>query len=217
VTPSQDPNASTSGEWSLPEDAPPETGPVAPPPAQSNPGPPWPGYYPYQSGPYNPYAPTGGVPGYGLPGRLVTWGPRVGAVLLDAFMILPFEIAAIIIAVATSSDGTYDPDTGITTGGGPWAAGTAVALLLYLGAFAFGLYQLYRLGTTGQTIGMKVVGIRLVREADGRLIGFGMAFVRSLAHVLDALPCYLGFLWPLWDAKRQTFADKVCGTVVVMA
>jgi hypothetical protein len=36
-----------------------------------------------------------------------------------------------------------------------------------------------------------------------------------LAHILDSLPCYLGYLWPLWDAKRQTFADKVMGTVVI--
>ena len=34
-------------------------------------------------------------------------------------------------------------------------------------------------------------------------------------HVLDSLPCYLGYLWPLWDAKRQTFADKIMSTVVV--
>lgn len=42
-----------------------------------------------------------------------------------------------------------------------------------------------------------------------------MAFVRALAHFLDALPCYIGFLFPLWDAKHQTFADKLCSTVVL--
>jgi hypothetical protein len=26
---------------------------------------------------------------------------------------------------------------------------------------------------------------------------------------------YLGYLWPLWDAKRQTFADEICSTVVL--
>ncbi len=79
-----------------------------------------------------------------------------------------------------------------------------------------GLYQLYQEGTTGQTIGKGAVNIRLVREADGQPIGFGMAFVRRLAHILDC-PCYLGFLWPAWDAKKQTFADKLCGTIVVKA
>jgi uncharacterized RDD family membrane protein YckC len=32
--------------------------------------------------------------------------------------------------------------------------------------------------------------------------------------VLDGF-CYVGYLWPLWDDKRQTFADKILGTVVV--
>jgi hypothetical protein len=42
-----------------------------------------------------------------------------------------------------------------------------------------------------------------------------MAFVRQICHILDALPCYLGFLWPLWDRKCQTFADKIMHTLVV--
>lgn len=61
------------------------------------------------------------------------------------------------------------------------------------------------------------MGIRLLREADGRPLGFGMAFVRRLAHFLDSIACYIGWLWPLWDAKKQTFADKVCSSVVVKA
>lgn len=42
-----------------------------------------------------------------------------------------------------------------------------------------------------------------------------MAFVRKLAHLLDRFACYLGWLWPLWDEKNQTFADKVCKTVFI--
>lgn len=72
-------------------------------------------------------------------------------------------------------------------------------------------------GGTGYTIGKGVLGITLVSEATGQPIGAGKAFLRSLAHILDSLPCYLGLLWPLWDAKRQTFADKVMCTVVIDA
>ena len=42
-----------------------------------------------------------------------------------------------------------------------------------------------------------------------------MGVLRHFAHILDMLPCMIGFLWPLWDAKRQTFADKVIGTFVI--
>jgi uncharacterized RDD family membrane protein YckC len=44
-----------------------------------------------------------------------------------------------------------------------------------------------------------------------------LAIGRSFVHIIDGIPCYLGYLWPLWDAKKQTFADKIMGTVVVNA
>ena len=28
--------------------------------------------------------------------------------------------------------------------------------------------------------------------------------------------CYLGWLWPLWDRRNQTFADKIMNTVVII-
>jgi uncharacterized RDD family membrane protein YckC len=97
-------------------------------------------------------------------------------------------------------------------------AGTAIIILAYIVAIGFSLWnQVFRQGTTGQTIGKQVVGIRLIREQDGQPVGPGMAFIRGIAHILDSIPCDIGFLWPLWDAKNQTFADKVCNTVVVKA
>ncbi|REO10986.1 RDD family protein, partial [Mycobacterium tuberculosis] len=30
-----------------------------------------------------------------------------------------------------------------------------------------------------------------------------------------AIICFVGFLFPLWDAKRQTLADKIMTTVCV--
>jgi hypothetical protein len=34
-----------------------------------------------------------------------------------------------------------------------------------------------------------------------------------LAHIIDGAICYIGYLFPLWDAKRQTIADKIMTTV----
>ena len=67
---------------------------------------------------------------------------------------------------------------------------------------------------TGYTIGKGLLGIRLISESTGQPIGAGMAFVRDLAHTLDGF-AYIGYLWPLWDGKRQTFADKLLKTIVV--
>ena len=64
------------------------------------------------------------------------------------------------------------------------------------------------------TLGKQMVGI-LISEEDARPIGALLTFVRSLVHVLDGLACYIGYLWPLWDPKKQTFADKIMKTAVL--
>lgn len=58
--------------------------------------------------------------------------------------------------------------------------------------------------------------MRIVDATTGRNISAGKAFFRFLVgHWLDGVVCYLGFLWPLWDAKKQTFADKAFSTYSV--
>ncbi|PIB75621.1 RDD family protein [Mycobacterium celatum] len=71
----------------------------------------------------------------------------------------------------------------------------------------------YRQGTTGSSIGKSVLKFKVVSEETGRPIGFGTSVVRQLAHLVDAIICYIGYLFPLWDAKRQTLADKIMSTV----
>ena len=70
-------------------------------------------------------------------------------------------------------------------------------------------------GATGQSPGKALTGLRVLGERTARPIGAGMGVVRGLLHILDSLPCYLGYLWPIWDEKRQTFSDKIVHTVVV--
>ncbi|MET9964034.1 RDD family protein [Streptomyces sp. NPDC006326] len=161
--------------------------------------------YPQQTPPpYGAYPPPGmpGMPGAGMP-PLAHWGLRVGAYLLDALIIAGPMYALSLIGLAVGGDR-------------PSAAAGILSTLGVLYAIGMGFFQVYKEGSTGQTIGKKVLGISLRREADGSTLGFGMAFVRKLAHILDGLPCYVGWLWPLWDDKKQTFADKVCSTVVIV-
>lgn len=148
--------------------------------------------------PYGAYPQGPGMPGGGMP-ELAHWGQRFGAHMLDMLIIIGPMYALGFVNMAVSDNG--EP-------GGIFALG-----VLY--AFAMGLFQIYREGTKGQTIGKKVLGISVHREADGRYLGFGFAIVRKIAHFLDSVACYIGYLWPLWDEKKQTFADKVCSTVVV--
>jgi uncharacterized RDD family membrane protein YckC len=82
---------------------------------------------------------------------------------------------------------------------------------------AYVLYSKYLEGQTGQGFGKQVAKTRLVGELTGQPVGAGLAIGRYFVHIIDGIPCLLGFLWPLWDAKKQTFADKILKTVVVKA
>jgi uncharacterized RDD family membrane protein YckC len=128
-----------------------------------------------------------------------SWLQRVGSTLIDSLVTaLPGWVIILI---------------GIGIGGG---FGVFVSLLGYLAILGLFIWNIViRQGTTGQSVGKQALHVKLVRERDGQVIGPGMSFVRYLAHIIDAIPCYLGYLWPLWDARRQTFADKVCATVVI--
>lgn len=66
---------------------------------------------------------------------------------------------------------------------------------------------------TGATPGKRVVGVVVVGRADGRPLGPVRTLVRTAAHALDLL-LLVGFVRPLWDPERRTFADSLCGTDV---
>lgn len=70
-------------------------------------------------------------------------------------------------------------------------------------------------GRDGRTLGKRIANIRTVTMSEGRPISYLTALLRLVAHFLDLVLCFIGFFWPIWDRNRQTFADKVCNTVVV--
>jgi Mce-associated membrane protein len=65
----------------------------------------------------------------------------------------------------------------------------------------------------GWSLGRALLGITVVR-ADGTAVGVGRMMSRELAHLLDTLSVFVGWLWPLWDPRRRTFADLLLGTEV---
>lgn len=190
MTEPQDPFAKPGDQ--PPQQPPPYGAPPPPPPGYGAPPPPPPGYGAppppgYGAAPYG--APP---PGYGGGPELANWGLRVQSALVDWF--LPFVVAGVFYQVSTG-----------------------LGALLYLAALGWALYNAYLSGTTGQSTGKKMAGTRLVRSQDGQLVGGGAAVGRAFVHIVDGLPCYLGYLWPLWDAQKQTFADKIMGTLVIKA
>ncbi|MVZ99316.1 RDD family protein [Actinomadura sp. LD22] len=141
---------------------------------------------------------------YGSTGQLAQWGSRAGSFIIDYLIaIVPFFVLWLLGNLLASA------------GSGAAVLGALfmiIGIAIWIGVF---LWICYQEGTTGQSIGKRQMGTRLIGAQTGQPIGFGMAVARKLAHILDGAVCYLGYLWPLWDERRQTFADKICNTLVV--
>ena len=78
-------------------------------------------------------------------------------------------------------------------------------------------YFTYFHGATGQTPGNAALGIRVVDARDrlGQPIGYGRAFVRWLVSIVSGIVIVLGYLWMLWDDRKQTWHDKAAGSLPV--
>lgn len=162
-----------------------------------------------------PPPPPGGD--YGVPpqaasslGELAEWPARALGYLIDIALYIPGYILILIGGPKVDIDSA----TGALTTSGP-------SFLYYVGALyilGVGIWNRWlKGGKTGQTVGRGVIGTKLVAESTGQPIGAGMAFARDLVHIIDSAICLIGWLFPLWDAKKQTIADKLLNTVVVKA
>jgi uncharacterized RDD family membrane protein YckC len=89
------------------------------------------------------------------------------------------------------------------------SAGYALSLLVGI------VYYTYFEGESGQTIGKRAVGIRVVDINGGGPIGYSRAFIRYVGRIISTLVIFLGYLWMLWDPQKQTWHDKMANSVVV--
>jgi uncharacterized RDD family membrane protein YckC len=87
---------------------------------------------------------------------------------------------------------------------------TVVGLIFGLLYFAY-----FEGGPTGQTLGKRALGIRVIDFSGGGPIGFGRGVIRYLGRLVSGFVCLLGYLWMLWDKEKQTWHDKFATTVVV--
>jgi uncharacterized RDD family membrane protein YckC len=88
--------------------------------------------------------------------------------------------------------------------------GTAVGVLLGIAYFAYFEGQ-----PAGQTIGKKVMNIRVIDFATGGSIDSSKALVRALVRQVSGIACAIGFIWALFNQEKQTWHDLAAATVVV--
>lgn len=124
-----------------------------------------------------------GLPADG-PGSVCGFGPRLGAFLLDA-------VVANLLAGLPYLFGVryHSGDRGLVVAG------------------AFLLMELVLIPTSGQTLGMRFLRLRVLR-LDGRLASFGAVLARTilLGLVIPAL---------IWDRDGRGLHDRASGVVVV--
>jgi uncharacterized RDD family membrane protein YckC len=147
-----------------------------------------------------------------------SWGARVGGFILNGLAGALFGLPALIALLAgprkIESCNVQGYSYCRVPTGGTWAI---FAVLLVAGMVTFIVLYSKAVGSTGQFWGHKAAGVRIVDANTGGPIGSTKAFFRYLLSVVNSAPCYLGYLWPLWDQRHQTFTDKIFGTVSVRA
>ncbi len=77
------------------------------------------------------------------------------------------------------------------------------------------LYFVYFFSTSGQTLGMTAMHIKVVRT-DGQSLTWTTGILRYVGYILS-LPLFLGFIWVLFDPQKQGWHDKIASTVVIRA
>lgn len=179
------------------------------------------GQYPQQYG-YGQQAQAYGQYGQGVghTPQLASWGQRVVGYLVDYAVVgIPATIAMIVVYGSVFAN-LANMSSASPSVSGPSAGLMALGAVLNLASLGLAIWNRWiRQGKTGQSIGKSVAGLKLVDATSGQPIGAGKAFLRDIAHIVDSIICGLpiGYLWPLWDEKRQTWADKIMSTYVVTA
>jgi uncharacterized RDD family membrane protein YckC len=70
---------------------------------------------------------------------------------------------------------------------------------------------------SGQTPGMSMMKIKVVRDADGGPITWGPAILRWVGFWVSTFVFYIGFIWIFVDKRRRGWMDLLGGTVVIAA
>jgi uncharacterized RDD family membrane protein YckC len=158
----------------------------------------------------NPYAPPeqrfdqGFRPQHDDSVLLAPRGTRLGAILIDGLIGIGLGIPGAVVSGAMGLEGPG-------------------AVLSGLAGLALGIYQMYLLSTTGQTIGKRSLGIRIVK-VDGSPVNFVSAvLLRAWVPILILLVpllgffIYLGGILMIFGDEQRTLSDRIAGTKVILA
>lgn len=126
------------------------------------------------------------------------WHVRAGALTVDVLPTITVVATMALVALMMPQGSTS------------WWLCISVAAAVILLA---GVNRVLLPAVNGWSLGRALFGIAVVRP-DGSAVGPGRLLLRDLAHLLDTVAVFVGWLWPLWDERRRTFADLLLRTEV---
>lgn len=169
---------------------------------------------PYQPSPPQPFAPSYSEVYqqiYSPPSRVGGAGlywRRASAFVVD--WLLAFFVMIMGGAVMTLDEATGDSTESENLTDAQGLGMLAIWALAYVG---FGVME----GAFGFSPGKGLFLLRVVDARTGRRLGPARGIARVYAQIINWVTFLIGYLNPLWDPQKQTFADKVCGAKVIRA
>ena len=132
-----------------------------------------------------------------------SFGIRFVAAIIDSFIV--GIVSSVLGFIAGFVDAVIGSDYSLVS--------SLMSVLMVLFSL---FYYIYFIGSRGQTLGKMALGIRVVREDDKASPGYLKAFLReTVGKFISSMILLLGYLWVIWDDKKQGWHDKIAGTVVL--
>jgi uncharacterized RDD family membrane protein YckC len=147
-----------------------------------------------------PDEPAGPAPGFEFGG----FGARLLAYIIDVLVILGALLGVFVLTL---------PFAAIGSSTSRWSASVVIITVVYV-VLLIGYFPWFW-ARGGATPGMRIMHLRVVRDADGQPISTGQALMRLLGYLISGWIVYLGFIWILIDKRRRGWHDLIAGTVVV--
>src|SRR6267143_6379465 len=68
---------------------------------------------------------------------------------------------------------------------------------------------------TGATLGQRMFRLRVIDANTGGPISLGKALLRWVGIFISSIACFIGLIWVAFDSRKQGWADKIAGTLVL--
>jgi uncharacterized RDD family membrane protein YckC len=129
--------------------------------------------------------------------ELASYGARFGGLIIDTLILVVFMLPGMLLVVVGSTP--------------------LIIFGLLMMAVGFGgatVLSATSVAATGQWVGNRVTGTKVVDARNGRTITAGEAGLRFVVRSLISWILLIGFLMALGNSQRRAFHDSVAGTVV---